>query len=86
MSSKEALLKLCFKYLPTIDEMYLNLDEEDEELLKVIQKDLEMLELIKKELGNMFLDTINYIIEDDNLGEVEIHPNLLKLKEWLEDD
>lgn len=49
MNSKQALLKLCFKYLPTIDEMYLNLDEEDETLLNCIIKDLNALEILKKQ-------------------------------------
>lgn len=53
MTSKQALLKLCFKYLPTIDEMHLNPDEEDEELLNIIQKDLETLELLKNECGEI---------------------------------
>lgn len=94
MKSKEALLKLCFKYLPTIDEMHLNPDEEDEKLLNIIQKDLEVLECFKKyfhfelafEKNQTFLifkSKERYLPAD---GKISV-PNKYyePLKEWLND-
>lgn len=80
MKSKEALLKLCFKYLPTIDDMHLILDEEDEELLKVIQRDLEILYFIKTHYEmNGFNELIPLYLDYDD-------EKFNKIGEWLENE
>ena len=97
MTSKEALLKLCFKYLPTIDEMHLNPDEDDEELLQVIQRDLETLENVKNKT-NLFFSQRKQIAKEFNHWCVENNADALdstnlvtwllcfKLREWLGND
>jgi len=92
MTSKEALLKLCFRYLPTIDGMFLSIDKVDEELLKPIQNDLETLEMLLTCFKKDILDATNpvyyrgdNIIADslkDKLGLIKLN----ELKRRFEDD
>lgn len=91
MTSKEALLKLCFKYLPTIDEMHLTLDEEDEALLNCILKDLDILEdfieLFKGEdLDGWIEFDFNYTREpEDSIDNYNGFISLLKrIRNYLE--